>query len=265
MNRPPFRIGTTSYIIPADILPNVQYLAGKVQDIELVLFEVDDGPNNLPAPETIRALQQLAERHELSYTVHLPTDLHLSARGDEGRASLAKARRVVEATHPLAPWAYVVHLDREEDRPGTAPADRQRRVDQVVRSLESLARWVGGAEKLAIENLEGDDPDRPPAVLERLGMSRCVDVGHLWRDGHDPLPYLLAALPRSRVVHLHGLAERDHKSLAHMAPGQLDPVIAALLRGHFQGVVTLEVFGEEDFRSSLAALHQSLRAKWDDA
>jgi hypothetical protein len=29
----PFRLGTTSYIIPADILPNAQYLADKVQDI----------------------------------------------------------------------------------------------------------------------------------------------------------------------------------------------------------------------------------------
>ncbi len=29
----------TSYIVPADILPNLRYLAGKVQDVELVLFE----------------------------------------------------------------------------------------------------------------------------------------------------------------------------------------------------------------------------------
>ena len=38
----PFRLGTTSYIIPDDILPNVRYLAGKVKDIELVLFDIDE-------------------------------------------------------------------------------------------------------------------------------------------------------------------------------------------------------------------------------
>ena len=30
----PFRLGTTSYILPADILPNVEYLAGRVEDID---------------------------------------------------------------------------------------------------------------------------------------------------------------------------------------------------------------------------------------
>ena len=38
----PFRLGTTSYIIPDDILPNVCYLAGKVKDIELLLFDNDE-------------------------------------------------------------------------------------------------------------------------------------------------------------------------------------------------------------------------------
>ena len=38
----PFRIGTTSYIIPDDILPNVRFLAGRVKDVELVLFDIDE-------------------------------------------------------------------------------------------------------------------------------------------------------------------------------------------------------------------------------
>ena len=80
----PFRIGATSYIIPDDILPNARYLAalGEVQDIELVLFEVDDGPNNLPSPETVAELAALAGAHGLTFTVHLPLDLRLGASGD---------------------------------------------------------------------------------------------------------------------------------------------------------------------------------------
>ncbi len=37
-----FRLGSTSYVYPDDILPNVRKLMSSVDDIELVLFEVDD-------------------------------------------------------------------------------------------------------------------------------------------------------------------------------------------------------------------------------
>ena len=79
----PFRLGTSSYIIPADILPNAHYLAGKVRDIELILFEVDDEQNNLPSPEVIDELINLAALYDLTYTVHLPLDLKLGADGSE--------------------------------------------------------------------------------------------------------------------------------------------------------------------------------------
>jgi hypothetical protein len=62
------------------------------------------------------------------------------------------------------------------------------------------------------------------------------------------------------VIHLHGLAERDHKSLAHMPPEKLNPVVALLLRERYAGVVTLEIFGEEDFHTSLAAFERACQA-----
>jgi hypothetical protein len=83
LKRLPFRLGTTSYILPDEILPNARYLAGKVRDVELVLFEVDEGQNNLPSPEQVNSLRELASQHDLSYTVHLPLDLRLGSDGDE--------------------------------------------------------------------------------------------------------------------------------------------------------------------------------------
>jgi len=56
-NRFPFRLGTTSYILPADLLMNVEFLADRVDDIELVLFESDD-MTNLPDAATVRALER---------------------------------------------------------------------------------------------------------------------------------------------------------------------------------------------------------------
>jgi hypothetical protein len=72
-NRFPFRLGTTSYIIPEEILPNVLFLADKVDDIELVLFESDEF-SNLPDETTVKRLKEIADRSDLTYTIHLPLD-----------------------------------------------------------------------------------------------------------------------------------------------------------------------------------------------
>lgn len=79
----------------------------------------------------------------------------------------------------------------------------------------------------------------------------------LWLDGHDPVPYLRTALPRTRVIHLHGIAGRDHKSLAHVPFEKLDPVVETLCRANYSGVLTLEVFSEDDLVSSIAVLERS--------
>jgi sugar phosphate isomerase/epimerase len=256
----PFRLGTTSYIVPADILPNVRFLASKVQDVELVLFEVDDGPNNLPPPAVVTALAAVASEHRLTYTVHLPLDLRLGASGDEGHVSIVKARKVIDCTRALNPWAYVLHLDGREVMNESDPGRIAEWQAQSIRALEIVASWAGGPQLLAVENLERYPLDFILPVVERVRVNRCVDVGHLWLDGHDPLPYLRAALPRTRVIHLHGLAGRDHQSLAHVPEEMLNPVVELLLRERYAGVLTLEVFGEADFNSSVAALARACAA-----
>jgi len=251
-----FRLGTTSYIIPADILPNARYLAGKVRDIELILFEVDDGPNNLPSPEVIHELSQIASEHDLTYTVHLPLDLKLGDDGSEYDQSLVKAKRVIECTRGLDPWAYVLHLDGKSVRNSTNAELIKLWQDQSIRALEIVSEWAGGAEKLAVENLETYPLDFIQSVLDRIPVSRCVDIGHLWLDGHDPIPYLQAALSRTRVIHIHGIAERDHRSLAFMPQEKVRAVWDELIRAKYARVLTLEVFSEEDFVSSMELIER---------
>ena len=252
----PFRLGTTSYIIPDDILPNARYLAGKVRDMELILFEVDDGPNNLPSPEVIHELSHIAQHYDLTYTVHLPLDLKLGEDGSEQDQSLIKAKRVIDCTRGLDPWAYVLHLDGRSVRTSTDTGLIQRWQAQSVRALELVAEWAGSAEKLAVENLETYPLDFIQPVLDRIPVSRCVDVGHLWLDHHDPIPYLQAALPRTRVIHIHGIAERDHRSLAFMPQDKVSQVWDELNRAKYEGVLTLEIFSEEDFLSSLEVIEK---------
>lgn len=251
----PFRLGTTSYIIPDDILPNAHYLIDKVRDIELILFEVDDGPNNLPSVQVIDELSKIARDHDMTYTIHLPLDLKLGEDGSEQDQSLVKAKRVIDCTRGLDPWAYVLHLDGRTVRTSTDTDLLHRWQDQSIRALEIAATWAGGAEKLVVENLETYPLDFIQPVLDRIPVSRCVDVGHLWLDGHDPIPYLEAALPRTRVIHIHGIAERDHRSLAFMPREKVQAVWAELVRANYRGVLTLEIFSEEDFTSSLEVIN----------
>jgi sugar phosphate isomerase/epimerase len=252
----PFRLGTTSYIIPDDILPNARYLAGKVRDIELILFEVDEGPNNLPSPEVIDELSQIADEYDLTYTVHLPLDLKLGEGGSERDQSLVKARRVIDCTRGLDPWAYVLHLDGKAVRTSTDKTSIESWQSQSMHALEIVSEWAGGAEKLAVENLETYPLDFIQPVLDRIPVSRCVDIGHLWLDGHDPLPYLRSAMPRTRVIHMHGIAERDHRSLTFMSQENVRAVWDELIRTKYVGVLTLEMFSEEDFTSSLEVIER---------
>lgn len=261
----PFRVGTTSYILDADLLPNAQFLADYVQDMQLVLFDVPGGPSNLPDGATVAALASVGQRQDLTYTVHLIEDI-APQQSAQAETALQKAHDVIQRTRALAPWGYVLHLEGRAVRLADTPAEHLAQWQTQVRaSLQQVIGWVGDATLLAVENLEGYPPAFVTPAIAPTPVSRCVDVGHLWLDGHDPLPWLQAALPRTRVVHLHGLHDgRDHQSLAHMAPAQLDPVIHLLLQQRYAGVLTLEIFGAADFWSSLDALYASI-GRWHTA
>jgi sugar phosphate isomerase/epimerase len=258
MKQLPFRIGTTSYIIPDEIIPNVRFLAGQVQDVELVLFEAD-GLNNLPDAATIHTLKELARQYRLSYTVHLPLDLRLAADESQQHRSILLARKVIESTLDLDAWAYVVHLDGREIINSSNLADLAKWNDQAVEALEIVAELLPDARLLAVENLEKYPLSFWDEVLRSAPVSRCIDIGHLWYDGHDPLPYLEKNIERARVLHIHGIAERDHKSLKNVPVDELVRVIDFIHRSGFQGVMTMEVFGEDDFHSSMTALQAALK------
>jgi sugar phosphate isomerase/epimerase len=250
----PFRIGTTSYIIPDEIVPNVRFLAEQVDDVELVLFEVDNGPNNLPDEATLQELRRLAGQFSLTYTVHLPLDLRLTGEEGQMHVSLQKAKKVIDCTRTLDPFDYVLHLDGRELLASTDPQVQIEWNRQALKSLQAVSEWVGDKRRLAVENLENYPPSTWDEAIQASGVSRCIDIGHLWRDGHDPLKFMAAHLAETRVIHIHGIDGRDHKSLAHIPRAELGRVMNYLVQVKFNGVVTIEVFNEDDFRSSVESI-----------
>ena len=77
-----YRLGSTSYVWPADILPNVRRLGPWVDDVELVLFEVEDA-SNLPDAEMVaelNALEVLRPRRVLMTTAAMDAFRHKAAQ-----------------------------------------------------------------------------------------------------------------------------------------------------------------------------------------
>ena len=167
----PFRLGVPSCLYPLPLPDSAQQLGPVVDDVELVLFEVD-GLCNFPTPDEITRLQEAAEVYNLSYTVHLPLDLILVDEGNLwGNSSMEKARRVIQSTLPLNPWAYVGHLDgvAVEDNPSPATVTRWR--DRALRIVEAVGNEVGNMPHFALENLENYNREVFAPLLEQLPVS----------------------------------------------------------------------------------------------
>ncbi len=251
-NRLPFRLGTTSYVIPDDILPNVRFLANRVDDIEIVLFE-SDGESNLPSEETVLALNELAAHNGLTYTVHLPIDIHTGhAELGERRRAVDACRRIIARMEPAEPVAYILHLAR--DRRGESPSDDIPRWQALHRdSIRRIIQEVSPV-KLCIENL--DYPfERVAGIVRESGVSVCTDIGHLLLGDRNVHAHLDRHLARTRVVHLHGIENGvDHRSVHHLNATLLYGLLQRLADANAERVVTLEIFNLEDLRGSIRCI-----------
>jgi sugar phosphate isomerase/epimerase len=255
----PFRLGTTSYILPDDLVPNCVFLGPLVDDVELILFESHE-ISNLPDPSAIETLSRLGEKHGLTYTVHLPLDTELGSRDETvRRRSVAKCRRVMALMESLAPFAYIAHF--HGDRRGRDPVpDIETWQAALDRSADELL--AGGINPclLCVETL--DYPfELIEAVVKGHGLSICLDLGHLAFFGYNTSASLDRYLAISRVVHLHGHQNgADHRNI-----GLPDLRAVELLNAHpglmdgKERVVTMEVFGRDDFERSIAIMKRFAR------
>jgi sugar phosphate isomerase/epimerase len=249
----PFRLGTTSYVIPDDIIPNVRFLANRVDDVEIVLFETG-GLSNIPSVEIVRDLKDLAADHDLTYTVHLPIDIHTGhADAGERRRAIDACRCIVARMAPADPFAYILHLAgdrRGESLSDDLPLWQALHLDSVRTIIQEVPPG-----KLCIENL--DYPfETVSDIVRELGLSVCTDIGHLLLCARDVSAHLNRHLAETRVVHLHGIENGvDHRSAHRLDPGLRDALLDRLAEeGAAVRVVTLEIFNEEDLQASTACI-----------
>ena len=258
----PFRFGTTSYIIPADIIPNVEFLKDKVDDIELVLFESDEF-SNLPSSADMQKLAALACDSALTYSVHLPLDVY-SGHLDSGERtrSVQKCLKIIELTRSLPKSAFVMHF---EAGPGIDingfTADRKCRfIDALQNSMSMLLTATDeAASAFCVENLNYPFELVWP-VIQESGLSVTLDIGHLEYYGYPTAQYLERYLSRAKVLHMHGsLDGKDHNSLSCMKRETLDLVMNALSEHNMpERVMTMEIFSHDDFLTSCATMQPFL-------
>ncbi|HPB69456.1 MAG TPA: cobamide remodeling phosphodiesterase CbiR [Syntrophales bacterium] len=247
----PFRLGTTSYILPAPILPNVRFLAPLVDEIELVLFE-SRFAENLPTEAEIRELARLGDAYDLSYNVHLPTDLALGNPDAAVRRAAGETLwKFYDRTLPLAPTAYILHLEGQPAAGNGSPAmDRWR--ENCLSSLAALFDTGVDRRRLAVENLEAPFAAVAP-IVAALELNVCLDAGHLLRQSLPMADLFTPYGNKTVMIHLHGIdGGCDHRSLKDVPEAAW-----SFLRGFletYRGGVSVEVFSRDDLGDSLVRL-----------
>jgi len=262
----PFKLGTTSYIFPDEIVPNVVSLAPFFDEIELVLFE-SEGPDSLPDPAKIGDLIKLSKLHQLGFNIHLPLDLSLGDECDDIRThGTSLTKTVIERTLPLNPSVYTLHLDfRDPHTPpllkgGEGGFIQEKDIEawrrRVSLSLREILDNGIEAKRISIETL-GYPFEWVADIVKQFGLSICLDIGHILIHGYGLEHYLKTYLDRTSVIHLYGVHKgSDHLGIETLSGPDLDLILSSLR--HYQGIVSIEVFSIHKLISSLSVLEE----KW---
>lgn len=248
----PFKICTTSFIYPDHYIPNVKMLGPYMDEIELLLFE-STAPDALPCRSVITELGRLAAELDLSYNVHLPTDISISDLDTERqRDAVETLLRVIERVQPLGPSGLILHVPCAD---GSLKDDKIKSwQNRVYNNLEKILSVVENNNLIAIETL-----DYPLELLEDiivdLDVAICLDLGHLMVYDYDVLEVYSKYASVTSVLHLHGVENRcDHTTLERLSAKSFEPIRQVLAK--FTGVVSIEVFSFENLDSSLKYLER---------
>ena len=202
----PFTLACPSFIYPADYLPNVRRLGPYLDEIELLFLE-GASSGSLPDHLLIRELADLAESLDLTYNVHLPTDISLTAENKVRREQAAAAiTRVFDLVQPLEPSACVLHLPwqgktektevsgqwsvvrrKEAEEVGGEKTEvsgqwsvaRRKEAEEVgggKREVSDQRSVVSGEERSEAEDNAGEDPGTYP-LAEARGKQEFLDLG----------------------------------------------------------------------------------------
>lgn len=252
------RVGCTSYVIPDDVLPNIKKTAPIFDDIEIVLFESSDF-SNLPSKETVDEIGEILKENDTTCTIHFPIDRNAGSTDPNERAALVKqVFEIIELFEPISPFAYILHLQGIGYKGTSSEADIKNWHQCSGEVCSNIAAGINiDPARIAVESL-GYPIEWHEDLVKANGFSYCIDLGHSWLYYENWFDVLQKYIKEARVIHIHGVKEgKDHISLKK---GNSIDVNRALseVRKNFEGVLTLEVFNENDTFESLEIVKEQL-------
>ncbi|HCY85389.1 MAG TPA: sugar phosphate isomerase [Desulfobacteraceae bacterium] len=254
----PFRLGTTSFIYPDHIIPNVRKIGPYFDEIELLVFE-SIPKEVIPSAEDVQVLKALGEDLQLTYNIHLPVDISLTSYlGPERQKAADILNRVLERFAPIAPTSHTLHLDMDRDL-----RDGQSIAEWKDHARQGLELWVPGLDDPGMISVETlwYDPGHLTSLIEDFNLSVCLDAGHHFKYGYDLAKSFRLFDGRIPLMHLHGVdfgardsngRPKDHQGLDRFSEEHFGQVVEELTG--FKGTVSLEVFNLCNLKASLTVL-----------
>ncbi len=268
----PFKLGTTSFIYPDNIIPNVKKLGKDFDEIELLVFE--SVPKEvLPTKDEIKELAYLGKDLDITYNIHLPTDVSFTDVLPENRIKAVDTiKKVMELCEPLSPTTHTLHLDFTPfpiDAKAGAETGAEtggeitckgikKWQDRVKESLDFFVSSDVNPVDVSIETL--DYPfEYLDNIIEEYGLSVCIDAGHLIKYKFDIESIFNRHKTRIPLIHLHGVdfstyPPKDHVSLDKTSDELMENTINILKE--FKGTISLEVFNMENLVKSVNWLNR---------
>jgi hypothetical protein len=250
-NKFPFKLGTTSYILPVkedSLSANVRFLKDRVDLVQL-LFMGREYLGEIMSPSIIVDLKTMREESGVSYTVHLPADLDLLNPSEE---KIGKSVDVIEnimaETVPLNIEGYILHVDRFLN--GAARADLDPGGYRNFRTaLDIISGRMGAdAKKIYIENTTYELLYFKDIILTSP-FPVCMDAGHLFFLNQDFGLFVEAFGQRTGQIHLHGfIGGKDHKAVDTLQRGAVNKIVG--FQKSYSCPLILEVFNLEDLERS---------------
>jgi sugar phosphate isomerase/epimerase len=247
----PFKLGTTSFIYPDDYIPNVKMLGPFLDEIELLLFE-SLPTDALPSKAVIAELSHLAREYDLTYHVHLPTDVSIcDAQPAKQQHAVNTVLSVIDRLAPLGPTAYALHIPYSQKSFDKDSIERWQSC--VFKNLEKIVVDGIAAESIAVETLDYRF-DLLDGIIAAFDLSICLDLGHLIVHGYHFDALFNKYVDRTAIIHLHGVQNgHDHLALNKLPDESITPILKILKQ--FTGSVCLEVFSFDDLKTSLEFLN----------
>ncbi len=251
----PFRLSAPSFVYPADYVTNVSILGPYLDEIELLLFESQQ--DSLPTEKDIEQLAGLQKQVDITYNIHLPLDLDLSAPDtSHTRYAIQQIAYIAKMVRCLCPTTYTLHLkcDLKRDASQNQIADWQRRTRISLEKLLPISSLK--ASQISVETLSYPPQWFEPIVGE-FDLSVCIDVGHILRYGYDLNDTLHHFSGAITIIHLHGVEKgRDHDSIDKLSSHSRS--IMKNWLDHFKGTVSLELFAPAPLQKSMDHLAEMM-------